>query len=212
MKIPFLSRLFADNAKNKYNEIEVLFYKEARHDGEHGRIVVSHKKQRLNHVEVPFVLRGVTTPPPLTAGLVVDLWSAGESQGYVLHHIVQYGTDAEVVGKNIQTGPAADTSSMEALPAHLRNMADDMLNGDFDRMKIPAVQRHVAADNVTHNLSTGELMAGASASVFNTQVPSSLVKHTPRKASVYAPAPRIGTDYFKSLDGVHPELAEETMK
>lgn len=85
-----LSLFAATNVRNGYNEMEVKFHKEARFVGQHGRIVVSHIAQRLDQVDVPYVLPGLQDAPVFDERFVQDLVSSAKSQGYIVHHILPH--------------------------------------------------------------------------------------------------------------------------
>jgi hypothetical protein len=110
--------LRGEDVRNDYNELNVAIYKDTNHIGEHGRMVVSHRKYKLVNVAVPFVFPGMTEPPKLDARLVVDLFSAFESQGYIPHHIEQYGTHSEVVGDGVTQPALDDDLSGGRMPTH----------------------------------------------------------------------------------------------
>lgn len=122
--------------RNAYNEVDILFYKDCRHAGHHGMVVVSHKKLRLQHVAVPFLFPDLATPPVLTARLMRDIQSAAESQGYIFHHLVaqSYGVvdDVDLSGGQEATDEWDDLSQVGS------HYAFDQRNLEH---RIPAVNR-----------------------------------------------------------------------
>ena len=83
--------------------IDMKFYKEANHFGEHGKIVVSHKKFGLDEVAVAFFFVGSSRPPALDKRTMLELWEAAEAQGFIPHHIQSYGKNSEVINEEVVT-------------------------------------------------------------------------------------------------------------
>lgn len=106
-----LSRLFG-RAHNTAGEVEIKFHKEANYFGEHGTIVVSHRKQNLVEAPVRFVFVGLTTPPKMDLATFAKIWEAAKYQGYIPHHIETYGNENEIIntmGDRELTGPDGRT-------------------------------------------------------------------------------------------------------
>ncbi len=74
-----------------YLGLDVKFHIEANYHGEHGKIKVTNRKLELVEQTVAFVFPGVTTPPPMTLGLIQYIWDAAALQGYIPHEIIEYG-------------------------------------------------------------------------------------------------------------------------
>lgn len=77
-------------------ELKICFHKDAIYFGEHGTINVTNKKLGLVEQNVVFVFVGVTTPPVLDLTTYIRVWEEAKTQGYIPHHIVQYGKNNEV--------------------------------------------------------------------------------------------------------------------
>lgn len=107
-----LNNWLGNNIKNDYNELNVAIYKDTNHIGQHGIMLASHAGKKVRAMPVPFVFPGMTEPPKLDARLMVDLFSAFESQGWIPHHIVQYGSLSDVVGQAVQTTGLAVPANM----------------------------------------------------------------------------------------------------
>lgn len=77
-------------------ELKICFHKEAIYFGEHGTINVTNKKLGLVEQNIVFVFVGITTPPVLDLTTYIRIWEEAKAQGYIPHHIVQYGKNNEV--------------------------------------------------------------------------------------------------------------------
>lgn len=77
--------------KNKYSSLEIAFYKEASHFGEHGQLEVSSRRERLKHQTVAFAFKSMSELPDLTPELMVFIWEEAKAQGYVAHKLISYG-------------------------------------------------------------------------------------------------------------------------
>lgn len=106
-------------SKKNPHELEIKFHTEANHFGEHGEIVVTHKKKGLVEEPVRFVFVGVTTPPKLDARTFDQIWTEAKNQGYIPHHIACYGKDGEVVQQALDI---SDTSVLGGNPATDKSM------------------------------------------------------------------------------------------
>lgn len=137
-----LISLLGGMPRNAYNEVEILFYKDCRHLGSHGMVVVSNKKMRLYRVSVPFIFPGLATPPVLTARLMQDIQSAAESQGYVFHHLVAEAYGSGVENDDLSAGQEG-TREWDDLSESGSHFTFDSRN--IDRYKVPTVQRPIRA-------------------------------------------------------------------
>lgn len=148
-----LIALLTGRARNDYNEIEILFYKDCIRDGRHGLAVVSNKTLRLHRVAVPFFFPGLDQPPVLTARLMHDITSAAESQGYVFHYLVPEAYGTLTTTEQDEVDAAAD-AWYEMAQAGGRTPAPDIFGKETDykpfphpdyaarrETKIPAVKR-----------------------------------------------------------------------
>lgn len=98
MKPNFFQRvmLFIFGRPHISTELRICFHKEAIYFGEHGSINVSNKKLGIVEQDVVFVFVGVTTPPVLDLTTYIRIWEEAKAQGYIPHHISQYGKNNEV--------------------------------------------------------------------------------------------------------------------
>jgi hypothetical protein len=140
--------------RNQYGERPVAFYKDTVLTGEHGRIMVTHVKKGLKAVIVPFAFPGLSEAPKLDARLMFDIWSAAESQGYMPHHLVQYGTHAEVIGENADTTPL-EIAPETALGGHTGRVRMHTANPAADWERTSDLSTDYPAGQAV-NLSTGE--------------------------------------------------------
>jgi len=90
-----LSKLLGRSVKSM--DLGVKFHHDANLFGEHGRINVSHRKKGLVEESVAFVFPGITTPPKLDLRLLAYIWEEAQNQGYIVHHLAQYGNENEIV-------------------------------------------------------------------------------------------------------------------
>lgn len=116
--------------------LKIVFYKDAAYFGEHGRINVSHKKHGLVEQDIAFVFIGVTTPPVLDLTTYIRVWEEARHQGYIPHHMVEYGKNNEVFDVNrIQDNVDVLSPNVIAARQHLQSV-------------------HVAQNAVTHAKAT----------------------------------------------------------
>ena len=72
--------------------LRVLFHRDARGLQTHGALVVSHPDYDLENNPIRFNFLGLSTPPVLTIDVFQHLVEEAEAQGYVVHHLLSYGT------------------------------------------------------------------------------------------------------------------------
>lgn len=87
-------------AQSPHAGLVIVFHKEARHFGEHGKIRVSHKRQNIDDEIVTFAFPDLATPPNLDPFLINYIWEEAKAQGYIPHNLIEYGRTAEVVNFN----------------------------------------------------------------------------------------------------------------
>lgn len=104
-----LNKIFGRNVKSM--DLNVKFHHDANLFGEHGRLNVTHRKKGLTEESIAFVFPGITTPPKLDLRLMAYLWEEAQNQGYIVHHVDQYGKANEVVDT---TRELADNSGATA--------------------------------------------------------------------------------------------------
>lgn len=90
-----LAMLFGRNIKSM--DLDVKFHTDTNLFGEHGTIVVSHKKKKLVEQAVRFVFPGITTPPKLDLRLMAYVWEEARNQGFIPHHLQTYGLENDIV-------------------------------------------------------------------------------------------------------------------
>jgi len=78
--------------KKIHNNVRVVFGSEAAFHGEHGKVIVSCKRQNYTGREVSFAFVGVLTAPPLTRDIVNLIYDEAQEQGYIVHGITAYTT------------------------------------------------------------------------------------------------------------------------
>lgn len=78
-------------------DLNVKFHTEANLFGEHGMIVVTHKKKGLTEQAVRFVFPGITTPPKMDLRLMAYVWQEAQNQGFIPHHMETYGNQNEII-------------------------------------------------------------------------------------------------------------------
>ena len=117
-----LSKIFGRGNKKPvvFGEIKrmrVLFHRDARGLQTHGALVVTHPDYDLDNNPIRFNFLGLSVPPVLTADVFQHLIEEAEAQGYVVHHLMSYGsvidpnpakdvTDVIQKAKTNQTVPA----------------------------------------------------------------------------------------------------------
>ena len=80
--------VFLDGLKR----LRVLFHREARGLRSHGAMAVSHADYGLDNEVIRFNFLGLSVPPALTIEVMRHLIEELETQGYVFHQLVSYGT------------------------------------------------------------------------------------------------------------------------
>lgn len=102
--------------------LRVLFHRNARGLQTHGALVVSHPDYDLENNPIRFNFLGLSTPPVLTIDVFQHLIEEAEAQGYVVHHLLSYGTvidpnPAREVSDVIQKAALSSSSALNAVPA-----------------------------------------------------------------------------------------------
>jgi hypothetical protein len=87
-------------------KMEIRFHTDANPYGEHGIFNVSHVKKGLIEADVSFVFVGVYTPPVMDLTLYIRIWEEARNQGYLPHHLVQYGIPNSVNTAAVMLSPA----------------------------------------------------------------------------------------------------------
>lgn len=173
-----IARLLNQAPRNSYNEISVKFYKDCIDDIPHGELVVSSKRRGLDHVAIPFVFSGATTPPVLTARLMQDIESAAKSQGYVPHYLLPetYGRIEVEQPDGLEQFPEGTPQRTEMMAAHIGQTTYlDRKLAERREQRVPAAQRAPRATEMIdgyrtfvledhpRDLATGELLEGSEA-------------------------------------------------
>lgn len=107
---------------NNTKRLRVLFHRDARGLQTHGALVVSHPDYDLENNPIRFNFLGLSTPPVLTIDVFQHLIEEAEAQGYVVHHLLSYGTvidpnPAREVSDVIQKAALSSSSALNAVPA-----------------------------------------------------------------------------------------------
>lgn len=88
--VTFLTHI---GVRNPYEGLpEIKFHNESVYFNEHGRCVVTNYKLGLVNQEVPFVYWGEARAPKLDGFQMDRLIAEAKRQGYIFHHLVEYGT------------------------------------------------------------------------------------------------------------------------
>jgi hypothetical protein len=77
--------------RNELNEIDVRFHKEANHHTIHGYLIVTHRQLGIREGAVAFSFPNFSDAPDLDLRLMVDLFEAARSQGFIPHRLAAYG-------------------------------------------------------------------------------------------------------------------------
>lgn len=97
-----IAQLFGYNPKRYLmGAAQVKFFRDAAYYGEHGKIVVSNIKEGLSEEPVAFVFVGMVTPPKLNDQVMNYLFAEAWRQGFIPHHLDQYGRINSPVGEPI---------------------------------------------------------------------------------------------------------------
>jgi hypothetical protein len=77
--------------RNELNEIDVRFHKEANHHTIHGYLIVTHRQLGIREGAVAFSFPNFSDAPDLDLRLMLDLFEAAKSQGFIPHRLAAYG-------------------------------------------------------------------------------------------------------------------------
>ena len=86
--------------KNNQINLDVHFGEEAAEFGCHGTVVATSPKRGMMNQVIDFVFIGCSVPPPLTPDVLEFIWAIAKKQGYILSHVITYGSE------NIVTTPS----------------------------------------------------------------------------------------------------------
>ncbi|SAK83614.1 hypothetical protein AWB81_04224 [Caballeronia arationis] len=122
--------------RNELNEIDVRFHKEANHHTIHGYLIVTHRQLGVREGAVAFSFPNFSDAPDLDLRLMLDLFEAAKSQGFIPHRLAAYGA--------LQPMPEAQGAS-PAAPAAAPTLWTPE-NSTFERrlQSVPAVVRKQA--------------------------------------------------------------------
>jgi hypothetical protein len=124
-----------DAAKtNEFGVVPVLFHTACNLVGEHGTVRVSNPKLQIKNAVVSFFLQNYAEAPAFTPRLFMELESAAESQGYVLHELISY---VRIVSPEARQDQGYSERGSEDLAARMRgrkeimeqHVAEDIMRG-----------------------------------------------------------------------------------
>lgn len=109
---------------NNTKRLRILFHRDAAGIPAHGAVVVDHPDYDLQNNPVRFTFLGLSTPPALTIAVMEHIVEEAEAQGYVVHHLLSYGT---VVDPN-PARSIGDVIQRIAVDSHVRRSAPETIS------------------------------------------------------------------------------------
>jgi hypothetical protein len=130
--------------RNELNEIDVRFHKEANHHKIHGYLVVTHRQLGIREGAVAFSFPNFSDAPDLDLRLMVDLFEAARSQGFIPHRLAAYGALQPMPEAQAPT-PATPAA---AAPLWTRDNSN-LYPADRRLQSVPAVVRKQAIEKAS---------------------------------------------------------------